>query len=112
MSLLASLKEWYANGNHYPPEGEELDEHYDSDNDTWVDLGTNTEQVSWEVIDTSGRWGNQIEVVYKRGDELVAVYDMEPATEMQGWGDYGDPEIVPVEEYTVTITKYRKVKVQ
>jgi len=107
MSLVADLQEWYKS-NSYPPDGPELDETYDADEDTWVEKGTDTEQVSWEVVDTSGRWGNRIEVVYKRGDELVAVYDMEPATEMQDWGDYGAPEIVEVEEIKVTVTKYQR----
>ena len=108
MSLLEDIKRWYEN-NSYPPEGGDLDETFVPETREWVSNGTETEQVSWEVVDTSGRWGNQIEVVYERGDELVAVYDMEPATEMQDWGDYGAPEIAPVERVEVTVTKYRRV---
>lgn len=109
MSLLDDLKAWYSD-EKYPPSGAELDLVWDADSETWVNKGTTTEQISNETLDTSGRWGNSIEVVYKRGDELVAVYDMEPATEMQEWGDYGEPEIVPVEAYEVTTTKYRRLK--
>lgn len=109
MSLIEDLKKWYE-GNNYPPEGEELDETYDPETKTFSDNGTETEQVSWKVVDSTARWGNSIEVVYKRADEYAAVYDVEPATENQSWGDYGDPEIVVVEPYEVTVTKYRKVK--
>lgn len=106
MSLLADIQGWYRSA-HYPPDGPDLDQELVEDK--WVNKGTDTEQISWKVLDTSGRWGNQIEVIYQRGNELVGVYDMEPATEMQDWGDYGDPEIVPVEAVTVTVTEYKKV---
>lgn len=98
MSLLEDLKQYYADGNHYPPEGDEFE--------------PEAEQVAWNVIDDSPRWGNVIQAVYKRGDELVAVQDVEPATEMQDWGDYGEPRIYPVMAKQVTVTKYVKLQLE
>lgn len=106
MSLLSDIEDWYKNNDH-PPEGAELDEELLAGK--WVSKGTSTERVSWETLDTSGRWGNAIQIVYKRGEELIAVSDMEPATEMQDWGDYGKPEIYPVRPIEVTVIKYVKV---
>jgi len=96
-TLVEMLKEWYKE-NSYPPDGPELDD--------------DIEQVSYKVLDSGQRWGNNIQVVYKDNltNAYVAVYDVEPATEMQDWGDYGDPEIALVEPYEVTTVKYRKVQ--
>lgn len=92
MSLVEDLQKWYED-NSYPPEGEDV----------------SAEQVSYEKTGGYARWGEPILVVYKRGEELVGVYDVEPATERQDWGDYGTPEIVPVEEYEVKVTKYQRL---
>lgn len=106
MSLLEDIKEWYKEQS-YPPEGGDLDQEFVDGK--WIDKDTETEQVHRRTMDSGLRWGNSIEVVYRRGDEHVAVHDVEPATEMQSWGDYGDPEIFPVEPYEVTVTKYRRI---
>lgn len=101
MSLLEDVEEWFDSAE-YPPSGRELD---------WVPEGatTSTKMVRREILDDSLRWGNLIRVVYQRGDEYVAVEIVEPATEMQDWGDYGDPEIYEVRPVEVTVTKYEKV---
>lgn len=106
MSLMRDIKNHYEDNTH-PPEDLVLDMEYLDDE--WVSKGTSTEQVSFEVIDTSPRWGNRIQAVYRRGDEYVAIEDIEPATEMQDWGDYGDPEIYHCRPVEVTITKYERV---
>jgi hypothetical protein len=101
MSLMDSIKEHYES-EHYPPDGPDLD--YVQVDGEWVKGDTVTELVSSE--DRSElRWGTSFQNVYKRGDELVAVLDVRPATEMQNWGDYGEPEIYPVTERTETIVK-------
>lgn len=106
MSLLDDIKAHYED-EHYPPEGPDLD--YVKVDGEWVKGDTETEQVFYAVIDDSPRWGDVIQVVYKRGDELVAIQDVRPATENQDWGDYGDPQIFPVRAEEVTVTKYVKV---
>ena len=106
MSLIDDLKKWYED-NSYPPEGEELDEVLVDGE--WVTVeGQETEKISYEIVDSAARWGNSIEVIYKRGEEYAAVSDIEPATEMQSWGDYGKPEIYSVKPVEVTVTKYVK----
>lgn len=45
---------------------------------------------------------------YKRGDELVLVEDVEPATEEQDWGDYGPPTFSPVVAREVATIVYVK----
>lgn len=92
MSLIDDVREYYKSAS-YPPMGGEVD----------------AKQISYEVIDDSPRWGDVIQVVYERGDEIVAVEDVEPATEMQDWGDYGDPTIYEAKPQVVTVTKYVKV---
>lgn len=106
MSLLDDVKHWYTLES-YPADGPELD--MEEVGGEWVSKDTDTEQVSYKVIDDSPRWGDRIQVVYKRGDELVAVQDVRPATEMQDWGDYGDPDIFEVKAVEVTVTKYERV---
>lgn len=91
MSLIDDIKSWYEEES-YPPSGSEVA----------------AELVSEEYTD-SMRWGTGFINVYKRNDEFVAVEDVEPATEEQEWGAYGDPEIYHVEPYEVTVTKYRKI---
>jgi hypothetical protein len=109
MSLLEDVRTWYKNQN-YPPDGPELDSFWDEDSQKWVEKGTETILVSKEDHGEL-RWGTSFINVYKRDDELVAVQDVRPATEMQDWGDYGEPEIYPVKERTETIVKtfYDKV---
>lgn len=109
MSLIEDIKRHYEHES-YPPDGLDID--YELVGGKWVERnhGVETEQVSYEVIDDSPRWGDVIQAVYKRGDELVAVEDVEPATEMQNWGDYGPPQIYPVRAVEVTVTKYEKVE--
>ena len=89
MSLFDDLNEWYRTENAPP---------------LWVD--------EFDLVDESHlnelRWGALKQWVFKRNDEYVAVKDVEPATEMQDWGDYGEPAIYRVEPYSVTVTKYRK----
>lgn len=108
MSLLDSVKNYYKSGSCYPPSGRDLDCVFVDGE--WVRGDTVTELVSEEDGDTA-RWGTWFTNVYKRGDEYVAVQDVRPATEMQDWGDYGDPEIFPVTPRTETIVKtfYDKV---
>lgn len=106
MSLLEDLNKWYED-EHYPPDGPELDQEFVDGK--WQDKGTETEQVSYEVIDDSPRWGDRIQAVYKRDDVFMAVQDVRPATEEQDWGDYGAPDIFEVAPVRVTITKYEKV---
>lgn len=91
MSLIDDIKSWYDEASH-PPSGPHV----------------GAELVGDEYTD-SMRWGMGFVRVYQRGDEFVAVEDVEPATEEQGWGDYGDPEIYHVEPYEVTVTKYRRI---
>lgn len=107
MSLLEDIKNHYKNAN-YPPEGSDLD--FQFVDGEWVEQGTQTVLVSQEDNDDL-RWGTHFTNVYQRHDELVAVDDVRPATEMQDWGDYGEPEIYPVrsETKTITVTTYRKV---
>ena len=90
-TLIEDLKDWYGEES-YPPDGPEV----------------NASQVSHEYLD-SQRWGTTFEVVYKRDDEYAAVRDVEPATEEQEWGAYGEPEIYEVEPYEVVTTRYREV---
>lgn len=92
MTLIKDLQEYYK-GQSYPPDGSEVD----------------AEQVSYEVVDDSPRWGSVIEVVYKRGGTYVAVRDVEPATEEQSWGDYGEPEVFEVVPEEVVVVKYNRV---
>lgn len=75
--------------------------------DSYTDIIEGAEIVRREYLD-SLRWANILEAVIKRGDEYVAVRVMEPATEMQEWGQYGANdvwvfEVVPKE---VTTVKY------
>jgi len=93
MSLIDDLRDWYKEES-YPPSAWDIDD---------------VEQIAYEVIDDSPRWGNVVQIVYKRGDELAAVEDIEPATEMQGWGDYGEPEIYKVSPVEVKTIKYERV---
>lgn len=93
MELIDRLRDWYKDES-YPPGGSEL--------------GDGVERVSYEIKD-SLRWGNQILVVYRLGEQFVGVSDVEPATEMQDWGDYGDPEIYEVKPVQVITTKYERV---
>ena len=108
MSLFEDIKAYYQS-EHCPPQGPDLD--YDFVDGKWVARtdGVTTRRISYEVIDDSPRWGDVVQAVYQRGDELVAVEDIRPATEMQEWGDYGDPEIYEVKPVEVTITKYERV---
>lgn len=109
MSLMDSIKEHYKEAS-YPPEGPDLD-YVKNDEGKWVEGDTETELVSSE--DRSElRWGTSFENVYKRGDEYVAIQDVRPATEMQDWGDYGEPDIYVVKPRVETIVKtfYDKVE--
>lgn len=103
MSLLDDVKAHYK-GESYPPEGPDLD--YDLIDNQWVERtdGVVTELVSSED-QSKLRWGTNFVNVYKRGDEYVAVSDVRPATEMQDWGDYGEPEIYAVKPRVETIVK-------
>lgn len=105
MSLLEDIKKHYESES-YPPDGPDLD--YELVDGEWVKTDTETKQVSYEVIDDTPRWGDRIQAVYQRGDELIAVEDVAPATEMQDWGDYGEPDIFAVKPVTVTVTRYEK----
>lgn len=109
MTLLDDIKKHYEDEN-YPPDGPDLD--YDFVDGNWQKRtdGVETELVSEKVIDDSLRWGDLVQWVYKRSDDLVAVEDVRPATEMQDWGDYGEPSIYPVRAVEVTVTKYEKVE--
>lgn len=96
MTLVELIKDWYASGEAIPPAGYEL--------------GDDVSQVSYDTVGER-RWGNDVEIVYKRHDEYAMVEDVEPATEMQEWGAYGAPEVFavkPVEE-TIVVTKYVKI---
>lgn len=104
-TLIEDIKAHYKYFN-YPPSGGDLD--YERVNEEWVKKDTETTRLYFGVIDDSPRWGDVIQAVYQRGDELVAVQDIKPATEMQDWGDYGDPEVYPVKAVEVTITKYER----
>lgn len=106
MSLIDSIKAHYEEEKS-PPDGPDLD--YVKVDGEWVKGDTVTERVCYMVIDDTPRWGDRIQVIYRRGDELVAVEDIRPATEYQDWGDYGDPEIYPVKAEQVTVTKYERV---
>lgn len=92
MSLLEELTKWYEEES-YPPDGPEL--------------GDDVVQVAYERLG-SRRWGEDIQITYHDGKDYVAVRDVEPATEMQDWGDYGKPEIYPVKPVEIKIIKYRK----
>lgn len=105
MSLLDDILTHYES-ECSPPDGPDLD--YIQVDGEWVKGSTNTKQISYEVIDDSPRWGDRIQAVYQRGNEIVAVEDVEPATEIQNWGDYGDPTIYVAVPEIVTVTKYRK----
>lgn len=96
-SLLEDVKAWYEDES-YPPAGHDLD--YGKE--------TTTKEVAYEVVDDSPRWGNKVQIVFKRGNELVAVEDVEPATEMQDWGDYGDPDIYEAKPVEVTVIRYER----
>jgi hypothetical protein len=107
VSLLEDIKRHYES-EKYPPEGPDLDEVFDEVTRKFHNQGTETELVS-EEDHGDLRWGTSFVNVYRRGDELVAVSDVRPATEYQNWGDYGDPEIYPVEKHTEVVTTYKKV---
>ena len=108
MSLIEDIKQHYEHES-YPPEGSDLD--YDYVDGKWIRRldGVETKRVSYEIIDDTPRWGDVIQVVLQRGDELVAIKDVKPGTELQDWGDYGDPEIYPVKAVQITVTKYERV---
>ena len=91
--LIEKLNEWYEDEN-YPPDPGDID---------------GVESVAVNFVGQQ-RWGTTFDWIYKLDDEevYVAVRDVEPATEMQDWGDYGKPAIYPVKAYQVTVTKYRK----
>lgn len=109
MSLLESIKTHYEHESS-PPEGPDLD--YVLVDGKWVKGETETELVS-EEDRSELRWGTSFRNVYKRDDVYIAVEDVRPATEMQDWGDYGEPEIFEVtpREEVVTVTHYDKVEV-
>lgn len=88
MSLIEDIKDWYKDET-YPPDTSEF------------------ELVSQEDV-SEARWGTHFVNVYHREGEYVAVADVRPATEMQDWGDYGEPDIYPVEPKTETkvVTTY------
>ena len=60
---------------------------------------------------SEARWGTWKQWVFKAADAEVyaAVKDVQPATEMQDWGDYGAPEIYLVEPVEVKTVTWRKV---
>lgn len=89
MSLIDDISQWYENGEVCPP-------------------GEDFNLIAEETLGEK-RWGLLKQWVFERDGEYVAVEDVEPATEMQEWGDYGEPKFYPVEPYEVTVTKYRKV---
>ena len=89
MSLINDVKAYYAEGYSLPPHLE-LGDGFDAD---YVD----------RTVVEEKRWGDLVRWVYQRGDEFVAVEDVEPATEMQGWGDYGGPDIYHVRPHTETV---------
>ena len=107
MTLLDDVRLHYK-GESYPPDGPDLD--YELVDNAWVEKDTETELVSHKD-GSELRWGTSFTNVYKRGDEYVAVEDVRPATEMQDWGDYGEPEIYVVKPRTetITVTYYDKV---
>lgn len=87
MRLIEKIQDWYTEESSPP----------------YLD---GVELVSEEIVDTA-RWGNVTEFIFRENNEYVMVRAVAPATEMQGWGDYGDPDIHEVEPYEVTVTKYR-----
>lgn len=93
--LLELMQDWYKE-EHYPPEAK--------------DIHDDCIQLEYKILG-SRRWGNDIKVIYQLNDEFIAVEDVEPATEMQDWGDYGDPQIycVKPEVKLVEVTEYNKV---
>ena len=105
MSLKEDIVKWFDGGNRWPG-----DLPYEVD---CVPVGD-------EIVDT-GRWSNIHEAVFLRktiagrdpltfSDEYVRVTYNEPATELQDWDGFGEPdvdEVVPVE---VTITKFEVKK--
>ena len=93
MSLIEDIKNHYEDSSCPPYDG---------------DFEEETELVCEEFLGKH-RWGSTKQWVYKRGDAYVAVRDVEPATEMQDWGDYGAPEIYPV--VAVPVHSWRYVKV-
>lgn len=101
MSLLDDIKAHYEEQSS-PPDGPGLD-YVKNDEGKWVKSNTITELVS-EEDHGERRWGTTFINVYRRGHEYIAVQDVRPATEMQDWGDYGEPEIYPVTPRTETIT--------
>lgn len=101
MSLKSDIEDWFDGTTKWPG-----DLHYDVD----------CVLLSDEIVDT-GRWSVTHDAVYHRktlvgrepltfSDEYVRVRYKEPATEMQGWGDEGPPDIVEVEPVEVSITKF------
>lgn len=94
-TLLERIQDWYKDES-FPPDGY-----------------AGFELVSEKTKDIL-RWGISKTWVFTSDDfpgQFVAIDDVEPATEMQDWGDYGDPEIYSVEprEQVVTITTYHKI---
>jgi hypothetical protein len=69
--------------------------------DEWADV----ELVGEESLDEL-RWGTLKQWTLRRGDEYVAIKDVAPATENQGWGDYGEPTIYEVRPVEKVITTY------
>lgn len=96
VSLLTDIEEWYKEES-YPPEYADFDAELVDDEDL-----------------SQARWGTHFRHVYARPNtgEFVAVEDVRPATEMQDWGDYGEPEIYEVKPRVVVIEKvvYDKVE--
>lgn len=96
MSLVDDLKAHYASGEKAPP--------------TW---DSDFEFVQDNYL-SDVRWGTVKEWIFKKDDEstgtveFAAVKDVEPATEMQEWGDYGEPEIYTVVPKVVSTTVYVK----
>lgn len=96
MTLIEAIEDWYKDES-CPPRANEL---INDSEEPIIELG-------WQYGEQR-RWGQDVLVVFRRGDELVGIQDVEPSTEIQGWGDYGNPSIFEVEAYEVTTTKYRK----
>jgi len=88
---------------------EDIQKHYEDSSYLPIDDVDYDEEVAYER-NGSLRWGTQIRVILRRGEEYVAIEDVEPATENQGWGDYGEPNIYNVVPRTETrvITRYVK----
>lgn len=88
MTLVEKLKEWYENETT-PPHN----------------MIEGVEYVTEKALEKK-RWGVMTRYIYRDGDDYAAVEDVSPATEMQDWGDYGDPEIYEVEAVEVVTTEY------